>query len=228
MGLSPGIKTFTKITARSLAAWLKIVVPGGVFSFVCLLVSIILLGNNKGAGSTAGHAGGAGAIIALATVFATEFWSALLFITAITCLIIYIPVANKYALQRSIQLVWEYNLADSITGGIHKYVTKLTAKSPGWLKEIDNQATLKIKLMDEVSHDPEAGKIQKRILKWCLKRLSIDDINLKENESALPSILAEKIRYKIADAMEPSMKIFWTIFMAQALIMVLAIFFDHR
>lgn len=207
---------------------MKIAASGSIFSFVCLLVSIMLLGNNKGPGSTAGHAGGAGAVIALLTVFITEFWSGLLFITSFICLIIYIPVANKYALQRAVQLVWQYNLADNIADNINKYFTKLTAKSPGWLKQIDNQATLKIKLMDEASHDPDTGKVQKRILRWCLKKLSADDINLKESESTLPVLLAEKIRSKIADAVEPSMQLFWIIFSLQLVIMALAVFFDYR
>lgn len=227
--MNENIKTFAKISSRSAAGWLKVILLGGLISIVCITTAIVLYGDNTGPGFTAaGHAGGAGAMLGVFVLFAEEFWTALLLFGSIGCMVFYIAFAGKYALQKVVNGLWKEKMSDTVLDKVHHYIGVLGRKQPGWLKDAGSGAAVKVQLLQAMQHDNSLGTVQRKALKYGLKKASLQDVDLAGGEGAVATMIIQKLKAKLDAAAKPSMKLFWIVAALQAIVLVMAIVRNHH
>lgn len=223
------IKIFAKISGKASLAWIKVMLIGAVIMIVDLVIAIILLGDNTGGGFPASaHAGILGAVMGFILLFVVEFWTALLLTVGILAPVLFIVLANKNAIASAVYNVWKYKIADFIEPKIDLYIDKILQKQPDFLKNITDWSVVKVKLLDTINNDSQTPKLQKRIIKFVLKKIKMDDVNFKDPNTNLNSILSLKIKQFIAGFAEPDLKLVWIIVGIDIVLIILAFVFNHQ
>lgn len=223
------IKLFAKISGKASLAWVKVALIGAVIMIVNIVIAIILLGDNTGGGFPASaHAGILGAIVGFFVLFTVEFWTALLMTVGILAPILFIVLANKNAIASAVYNVWKYKIADFIEPKIDFYIDKILQKQPDFLKNITEWSVVKVKLLDTINNDSQTPKLQKRVIKFVLKKIKMDDVNFKDPNTNLNSILSLKIKQFIAGFAEPDLKLIWIIVGIDIVLIILAFVFNHQ
>ena len=223
------IKLFAKISGKASLAWVKVALIGAVIMIVNIVIAIILLGDNTGGGFPASaHAGILGAIVGFFVLFTVEFWTALLMTVGILAPILFIVLANKNAIASAVYNVWKYKIADFIEPKIDFYIDKILQKQPDFLKNITDWSVVKVKLLDTINNDAQTPKLQKRVIKFVLKKIKMDDVNFKDQNTNLNSILSLKIKQFIAGFAEPDLKLIWIIVGIDIVLIILAFVFNHQ
>ena len=223
------IKLFAKISGKASLAWVKVALIGAVIMIVNIVIAIILLGDNTGGGFPASaHAGILGAIVGFFVLFTVEFWTALLLTVGILAPILFIVLANKNAIASAVYNVWKYKIADFIEPKIDFYIDKILRKQPDFLKNITDWSVVKVKLLDTINNDAQTPKLQKRVIRFVLKKIKMDDVNFKDSNTNLNSILSLKIKQFIAGFAEPDLKLIWIIVGIDIVLIILAFVFNHQ
>lgn len=223
------IKIFAKISGKASLTWIKVTLIGAVIMIVDLVIAIILLGDNTGGGFPASaHAGILGAVMGFILLFVVEFWTALLLTVGILAPVLFIVLANKNAIASAVYNVWKYKIADFIEPKIDLYIDKILQKQPDFLKNITDWSVVKVKLLDTINNDSQTPKLQKRIIKFVLKKIKMDDVNFKDPNTNLNSILSLKIKQFIASFAEPDLKLVWIIVGIDIVLIILAFVFNHQ
>lgn len=223
------IKLFAKISGKASLAWVKVALIGAVIMIVNIVIAIILLGDNTGGGFPASaHAGILGAIVGFFVLFTVEFWTALLLTVGILAPILFIVLANKNAIASAVYNIWKYKIADFVEPKIDFYIDKILQKQPDFLKNITDWSVVKVKLLDTINNDAQTPKLQKRVIKFVLKKIKMDDVNFKDPNTNLNSILSLKIKQFIAGFAEPDLKLIWIIVGIDIVLIILALVFNHQ
>lgn len=223
------IKLFAKISGKATLAWIKVVLIGAVIMIVNLVIAIMLLGDNSGGGFPASaHAGILGAVMGFILLFVIKFWTALLLTVGILAPVLFIILANKNAIASAVYNVWKYKIADFIEPKIDFYIDKIIQKQPDFLKNITDWSVVKVKLLDTINNDSQTPKLQKRIIKFVLKKIKMDDVNFKDPNTNLNSILSLKIKQFVAGFAEPDLKLVWILVGIDIFLIILAFVFNHQ
>jgi len=223
------VKLFGKVTGKSLFAWIKVALIGAIIMTGDIIIAVILFGDNPGGGfPAAAHGGILGAIVGFFVLFTVEFWTALLLTVGILAPILFIILANKNAIATAIYNVWKFKLADFVEPKIDFYIDKILKKQPDFLRSITDWSVVKVKLLDTINNDSETPKLQKRIIKFILKKIKMDDVSFKDPHTNLNSILSLKIKQFIAGFAEPDLKLVWIIVAIDIVLIILAFVFNNR
>jgi hypothetical protein len=217
--MNENLKLFTSIAGKSFFGWLKVVLIGVTLSIVGIITALIIRGTSSVQDNVSGDT-------YLAAAPVGEVWSNLLLTVSIVLVVIYIMLANKYALQSSIYLIWENKLADFVEPLVAKGFKQISSKQPDWLRNGIDGVTFKTRLLDEIRKDTNANKIQKKVLDYGFKKLSLDGINFQDSDYSVQSTIAEKIKAQISSIAKPSLKVFWIVALLHVLILGLAVYFD--
>jgi len=227
--VTSNIKLFGKITGKSLFAWAKVALIGAVIMIVDIVIAIILFGDNTGGGFPgAAHGGILGAILGFFFLFMIEFWSALLLTVGILSPVLFTILANKNAIASAVYNVWKYKVADFVEPKIDFYIDKILQKQPDFLKNITDWGVVKVRLLDTINNDSQTPKLQKRIIKFILKKIKMDDVDFKNPNTNLSSILSFKIRQFIEGFAEPDLKLVWIFVAIDIVLIILAFVFNKH
>ena len=228
--LKIAIKCIKANWMRSLLTMLGIIIGvGSVIMIVNIVIAIILLGDNSGGGFPASaHAGILGAVMGFIFLFMVEFWTALLLTVGVLVPVLFIILANKNAIASAVYNVWKYKVADFIEPKIDFYINKMLQKQPGFLKNITEWSVVKVKLLDTINNDSQTPKLQKRIIKFVLKKIKMDNVDLKNPDTNLSAILSLKIRQFIEGFAEPDLKLVWILVGIDIVLIILAFVFNQQ
>lgn len=223
------VKVFGKVTGKSLFAWIKVAMIGAGIMIINIVIAVILLSDNSGGGFPASaHAGILGAVMGFIFLFMVEFWTALLLTIGILAPVFFIILANKNAIATAVYYVWKFKLADFVEPKIEFYIDKILQKQPHFLKSITDWSVVKVKLLDTINNDAQTPRLQKRIIKFILKKIKMDDVDFKNPSTNLSSILSFKIRQFIEGFAEPDLKLVWIIVGIDIVLIILAFVFNHQ
>ena len=101
-------------------------------------------------------------------------------------------------------------------------------KQPGFLKNITEWSVVKVKLLDTINNDSQTPKLQKRIIKFVLKKIKMDNVDLKNPDTNLSAILSLKIRQFIEGFAEPDLKLVWILVGIDIVLIILAFVFNQQ
>lgn len=224
------IKLFGSIALRSSFSWLKIAVAGGAMAITGFCIALWLYGNNSGAGSAGSRAGGAGAVLGILYLFIEEFWTALLLFGSLICLFLFMPFASKYALQKALYLTWQRGLGSFFVERLNAYLDRIGpgGSNPKVPQGQEKGPAIKKQLIDEAGKDPGTNKIQKRIFRYLLRKVQLDDIDFSAPVAAIRAALVQKMKDRIGEKIAPSLTPFWMLTGTIVLMIVLALVFDHH
>lgn len=225
--MKDSIKIFSGIAGSVFVRWVLII---GVGFFICILglcISIILFGNNGDSGYAGARSGGIISIVlTFLLLFLTDFWTALLLVISILFTTVYFMIANKYALGITIYKIWQLKANDFLRRKIEAYNGKLSTISPHWLKEVGSPVKAKLKLMDQVSKYKESSFFQKRILRFGLKMIKLDDVDMTQDNISFSEIIYNKIDQQISNMSKPSLKWFYITIVFHFSVIILALLFS--
>lgn len=201
---------------------------GFILSIICLIVSFKLLGNNEGSGYAGARVGGIGILFTLFYFFIVEFWSALLMVSSLLFIALYFIVANKTSLQTVIYSIWNSKLSGYVKPKIESYLKMFSENQPNWLKEVSSPVKLKLKLLDTVKRDTKTPAIQKKVIRYGLKKVKLDDVDFQQENISLSEILGSKINGQISAVAKPSYRLFFIMTGLQFILLIMALYFDGR
>jgi len=226
--LVSNIKVFAKISGKASLAWIKVALIGAVVMIADIIIAVVLFSDNPGGGfPAAAHGGILGAVFGFFFLFMVEFWSALLLTVGILAPVLFIILANKNAIASAVYNVWKYKVADFVEPKIDFYIDKILQRQPDFLKNITDWSVVKVRLLDTINKDVQTPKLQKRIIKFILKKIKMDDVDFKNPNTSLSSILSFKIRQFIEGFAEPDLKLVWIIVAIDIVLIILAFVFNH-
>ena len=171
------------------------------------------------------HGGGAlAAIVLVFTLFAVDFWGALLFFASILVFpTIYFIVAQKTGVQTAIYLLCKTHLTGWVAPIVERYNIKIEAFLPTQLRSAADWTLVRVKLLDANKDDKNTPRMQKRVINSLLKKIKLDDIDLNQGNLTLPGIIVAKINNAINDAAQPSYKLFLLAVSAHLLLTISAV-----
>jgi hypothetical protein len=195
---------------------------------VCFIVSLFLIQNTTGSGFAGARAGGLGAIVGLITMFAREFWVASLFWSSFGSIILYFLVAQSYAVHTVVALVWREKMSGFVFARIERYLQKISAARPDWMKSLGEQALLRVRLLDAVRNDPSLGRVERTVLQFGFRQLKLDDVNFQDSSVGIASIVNAKVEAKLSEIATPSLFHFHLLNGCMLALLVLALVFDKK
>ncbi len=162
----------------------------------------------------------------LIALFAEDFFVMLLCVASLLAFpAVYFTLANKLAMQAAIAWLWKNNLQDWFTNKVLGYVdTLLNSK----VSTINDQATVKLRMLQTIRQDAEASRWQKKIFSFVMKKVKLDDVDFSDEQLTLSSILSGKVAGVMDDLAQPSNKMFYLALGGQCLLLVLALLFDQQ
>lgn len=226
--MNQNLTLVAKIAGRSMLAWLKVAIPGILFSTICFVISLVLLRNNAETYLGDGSNSVGELLIRCLAFILSEFWTAVLLLTAVGGIFFYIIFANKLALQTAIYQTWKQKASDWIMNKFEAYLDKLNQRKISSKKPLNNAKDVKVEMLSMIKEDSTTSSLQKRVMRFILSKLYLDDVNFSDPELKLNTVIRTAVAGKLADTLEPSLMWFWIVFAAQIIIMVLAVVYDHH
>ncbi|QWX84149.1 hypothetical protein H0I23_00430 [Cellulophaga sp. HaHaR_3_176] len=199
------------------------------FSLILFIIAIIMVGVTEGGAGVpaSGHTGGAGAAIGLLSLFVIDFWPMLLCITSLLLFpFLYFSIINKSIVHASLFKLWKKNLEGWFITKIKEYSAKYFS-GENKASIINDKATLKIKLIQDIQNDKTNSRWQRKIFSFILKKVKLDDFDATQPDAKLSDFIVEKAINFVSDLGEPSSKPLFIVFGSQIVVLILAIVFNN-
>lgn len=198
------IKYFSKLSAVFLGSLLKIYGIGILSTVITFVLGIYILSNSFG--SSLGHSGAYMFIVAAVTVKPVS--SVIFFLLMIAAPFLIGIFSTKYAMANVISRLVQDHSETLLVPAIDKIMNKFKSGQPTVIRNSADYAMVKIKLLNEFKNSSE-NKILKRILTYALKKLSFDELDLKNENASFYDIVKTKLIEKLHELAEPSAMIFY-------------------
>ncbi|KFF03098.1 hypothetical protein [Chryseobacterium luteum] len=198
------IKYFSKLSAVFLGSLLKIYGIGILSTVITFVLGIYILSNSFG--SSLGHSGAYMFIVAAVTVKPVS--SVIFFLLMIAAPFLIGVFSTKYAMANVISRLVQDHSETLLVPAIDKIMNKFKSGQPTVIRNSADYAMVKIKLLNEFKNSSE-NKILKRILTYALKKLSFDELDLKNENASFYDIVKTKLIEKLHELAEPSAMIFY-------------------
>jgi hypothetical protein len=199
------------------------------FSLIIFVVAIILVGTTEnGAGiSASGHAGSAGGILGLFYLFVVDFWPMLLCVTSLLLFpLLYFTLINKGIVQASLFKLWKQNLEAWFITQINSCTSKYFSGG-NKASTLNDLATLKIKLIQDIKSDVSNSKWQSKIFSFILKKVKLADFDTSQPDSKLSDFIVNKAIEYVSSLGEPNNKPIFIVFTIQVTLLILAVIFNN-
>lgn len=198
------IKYFSKLSAVFIGSLLKIYGIGILSTVIVLVLGLYILSNSFG--SSLGHSGAYMFIVAAVT---TKPVSAVIFFLLMIAAPFVIGIfATKYAMANIISKLVRDHSETLLIPAIDKILSKFRSGQPVVVRNSADYALVKIKLLNEFKNSSE-NKILKKILSYALKKLSFDELDLKNGNANFYDLIKTKLIEKLHELAEPSAMIFY-------------------
>lgn len=222
------IKFYAKTAAAAMLRWLLISGAGMALAIIGMFIAMHLIGNNTGAGYAGARTGSViGVLFTILSLFKDEFWSALLLVASFAFIFIYTMVASKVSLSFIIGNLYENKLAGAIGEKVTSTIRSISQK-PGWEKSITGASSMKEKFLSVTKEDSSINKIQQKAIGYALKKSKLDDINFAKDNQNLPEDISNRVMAQLSEAAKPSYNLLWIAVGVHAVLVILALIFDHH
>jgi len=222
------IKFSIKVASTSLVRWLALSGSGLVLSIIGIAVGFMLLGNNAGSGYHGVRSGSmVGVVIGILTLFQDDPWPALLLIGSFLFIAVYILLANKISLSFVLFQLVENKLSPFIGDKVSSLLSAIIDKQPGWIQTVKGVSSFRERLINSANMDNTLNKVQRRAIRFGLKKCRLDDIDFQQPNLDLPAHISKRVVQALQDATQPGYKPFMVAVVVHAALFVLAIVFDR-
>lgn len=198
------IKYFSKLSVVFILSLLKIYGIGVLSTIITLVLGLYILSNSFG--SSLGHSGAYLFIVAAVTVKPVS--GSIFLLLMIAAPFVIGIFSTKYAMANIISRLVKDHSETLLIPAIDKILSKFRGGQPAVVRTSADYALMKIKLMNEFKNSSE-NKILKRILSYGLKKLSFDELDLKNGNANFYDIIKTKLIEKLHELAEPSAMIFY-------------------
>ncbi len=151
-----------------------------------------------------------------------------LVVSSLVFLIIYFIIANKTSLSFVISRLFDQKLSSVLGEKVCGLIRSFSEKQPNWAQSLKNGAALKDKLLDSSQQDSSLNKIQRKAIAYGLKKINLDDIDFKQENSNLPQIVSDRLMLKLSETAKHSYGLFWVVASAQSLLMLAVLAYNLK
>lgn len=197
-------KYFSKLSAAFILSLLKIYAIGILSTITILVLGIYILAETLG--SSLGHSGGVGFIVA--TVMAKPVSAGLFYLLIIVAPFVIAVFATKYAMSVVISSLLKDHSKTILIPFIDKVLDKFKTNQPTVVRTSADYALAKVKLLNEFRNSAE-NKILKRILGYALNKIKFDELNLGDENVNFYDIIKTTLIGKLHELAEPSAMLFY-------------------
>jgi len=194
---------------------------------LCLFIFGLFLFNSSGEGGTSasGHTGIFGAIIGVFYLFTVDFWPMLLCTTSLLLFpFLYFTLINKGIIHGALFQLWKKNLEGWFITKITNYTDKYLSGN-NRISNINDKATLKLRLIKDIKNDKENSRWQRRILSFILKKVQLDEFDTNNPDAKISDFLVMKATEFVSDLGEPSNTPLYLTFLIQIAVLILVMIF---
>lgn len=198
------------------------------FSLLIFIIAIFMIGSTDAAGLPAsGHTGGFGAVIGILYLFVADFWPMLLCTASLIVFpFLYFTLINKSIIHAALFQLWKKNLEGWFLTKIKGYSEKYFSGG-NKLSNINDKATLKLKLISDVKNDKTNSRWQRKILSFLLKKIKLDDFDTNNPDIKLSDFLLLKATSFVENLGKPSNKPLLITFGIHVILIILAILLNN-
>ena len=202
------IKLAAKIGARTFLKWLLLVAAGCILSLSC---AAIIVFKNRGLSSGDGSGNSLGYVLSLFSKDTTGF---ILLFGAPVFIILYFLVVNKIIIANTIYLVLKHKAGAIISTQVGRLVDGLTTGGT-WVAKGADAAILRAKLLQANMDDPNTSRLKRGVIKYGFNKIRLDDIDLRDGNMKLSTIVVGKVDHLMRETAKPSLKLFWLLVFVQ-------------
>ena len=217
--MSDNIKTAARIAGLVLLKWLLVVAAGCAISLIC---AAIVLFKSRGM-SGGGHGSAWGYML---TLFSIDTAGFMLLFGAPLFMVLYIIVANKTAILSMVHEVLRGKAGGIISGKVGELVEGLAHGGTGMVRATD-AAMMRVRLLQANMNNPGTSKPQRRVIRYGLKKMRLDDIDFQRKDLDLGTLVVGKMDQVLQETSKPSLKLFWLLVLVQTGLLLWSILFTH-
>ncbi|HOY70025.1 MAG TPA: hypothetical protein PL131_05090 [Methylotenera sp.] len=151
-----------------------------------------------------------------------------LVLSSLAFLAIYFIVANKTSLSFILSRLFDEKLSSVLGEKVCGLIQRFSEKQPNWAQSLKNGAALKDKLLDSSQQDSSLNKIQRKAIAYGLKKINLDDIDFKQENSNLPQIVSDRLMLTLSETAKHSYGLFWVVASAQSLLMLAVLAYNLK
>lgn len=212
------LKYATKLFGTASFSFLKINIPGQLLIIIIGVINLFVIVYQSGTGM--GHTTGSAIVLLLFALRPIGYSLTLLCLFVGPFLLF--SLGNKYVISKTINKLLSDKGEILLFPIIDKILTKIKSNQPDILKKGTDTAILKLKLIQEI-RDSNDNKWLKRIIIYGFKKVSLDDVDFKDENISIPDIIKNKIITGLKNISKPNRNFFWIIIGVQIIIMILVI-----
>lgn len=214
--MNDNLKYVTKLFSSATFSFFKINILGQLLIAFVMLLSLIIIIYQSGSGL--GHVNGFAVITVLFTLRPIGF-SLTLFSLFVTPFLLF-SLGNKYVMSKTIHKLISDKGEVLLFPVLDKVLEKIKTKQPELLKTGADKAMLQLKLT-QAFRDSNENKWLKRILIYGLQKISLDEVDFKDENISFSEIIKDKIITALKNVSQPSRNFFWIILGIQLTFLIL-------
>lgn len=169
-------------------------------------------------GAKMGHINGSAIVLVLFALRPIGF--GLTLITLLVGPFLLFSLGNKYIMSKIINKLISDKGEVLLFPVIDKVIDRIKSKQPELLKSGADKAMLQLKLI-QAFRDSDENKWVKKILIYGLKKISLDEVDFKDENVSFSEIIKDKIITGLKNVSQPSRNFFWIILGVQITILIL-------
>jgi len=215
--MTDNLKYVTKLLSSATFSFFKINIIGQLLIVFIAIISLCTL-VYQSSGPGMGHVNGFAIITFLFALRPIGFGLTLLSIFVAPFLLF--SLGNKYIMSKAINKLISDKGEVVLFPVIDKVLNKIKAKQPELLKTGSDKAMLQLKLI-QAFRDSDENKWLKKILIYGLRKISLDDVDFKDENVSFSEIIKNKIITGLKNVSQPGRNFFWIILGIQIIILIL-------
>lgn len=216
--MNDNFKYATKLFGSATFTFFKINILGQLLFCVIAVLTLGTIIYQSGHGM--GHVNGSAAILLLFALRPIGFSLAVLSIFTIPFLLF--SLGNKYIISKIINKLLSDKGEILLYPIIDKVLDKIKLNQPDLLKQGADKTKLQLKLIQEI-RDSNDNKWLKKIIIYGFKKVSLNDIDFKDENVSFSDIIKDKIITGLKNVSKPSRNFFWIILGIQITLIILII-----
>jgi hypothetical protein len=216
--MNDNLKYVTKLVSSSTFSFFKINIIGQLLVALISVLSLSVIIYQSSSGPGLGHVSGGAVVLVLFALRPIGFSLVVLCLFVLPFLLF--SLGNKYIISKTINKLLSDKGEVLLFPIIDKVLNKVKTKQPDLLKQGADKTKLQLRLIQEI-RDSNDNKWLKKIIIYGFKKISLEDIDFKDENVSFTDIIKDKIITGLKNVSQPSRNFFWIILGIQITVLIL-------
>lgn len=216
--MNDNLKYVTKLVSSATFSFFKINIIGQLLVALISVLSLSVIIYQSSSGPGLGHVSGGAVVLVLFALRPIGFSLVVLCLFVLPFLLF--SLGNKYIISKTINKLLSDKGEVLLFPIIDKVLNKVKTNQPDLLKQGADKTKLQLRLIQEI-RDSNDNKWLKKIIIYGFKKISLEDIDFKDENVSFTDIIKDKIITGLKNVSQPSRNFFWIILGIQITVLIL-------